>query len=191
MSRIDVNLVHDFSKKKTYENIEDDIVKKYKIKNLIREPEDDDFLYIVCDTLYYDYIGGLANYESYIKRGMDLRLLMELRNTAIQNLTDDEFKQFNDCNTPLEVVNKRATAMHRFANDDVVEPWQLYVISVKTKKIADAYKNCDIDFRIDFEDCYEDGDAEKALSKDVLIHDFACNIWQKSGAVNKTYLHKY
>ena len=191
MSRIDVNLVHDFSKKKTYENIEDGIVKKYKIKNLIREPEDDDFLYIVCNTLYYDYIDGLANYESYIKRGMDLRLLMELRNTAIQSLTDAEFKQFDDCNTPLEVVNKRAKVMHRFANDDVVEPWQLYVISVKTKKIADAYKNCDIDFRIDFEDCYEDGDAEKALSKDVLIHDFACNIWQKSGAVNKTYLHKY
>ena len=46
MSRINIDLVHDFSKKKTYNSIEDDIVRKYKIKNIFREPEDDDYLYI-------------------------------------------------------------------------------------------------------------------------------------------------
>ena len=187
---IDINLVHDFSKSLSYDEVENDILNKYRIKNILRD-EDDNMLYTICVTLLQDYEYRLANYKAYIGVGMNLRLLMELRNTAIQKLTNEELKQFDDCHTPLEVVNRRAKVMHRFANDDVVEPWQLFYISLRTLDINNLYRGSEIEFKTDFEECYDDGDFDKALSRDDLLSDFAWNMRKKSGAIHKTYAHPY
>jgi hypothetical protein len=107
--------LHDFNKRKTYETIENDIKNKYKITNIL-DDEDGECLYQICETLLIDYNHKLSNYEAYIEKGMNARLLMELRNTSLQRLTEDEFKQFDNCNTPLDVVNKRAKIMRSHGN---------------------------------------------------------------------------
>jgi hypothetical protein len=157
--------VHDFSKHVEFSKIENDIKKKYKITNIL-EDEDGYTLYVLCGTIYVDYINKIANYEAYIEKGMDARMLMELRNNAIQRLTDEEFSEFDECKTPMEVVNKRAKVMRRFTDptDDVVEPWQLYLISIKTTNVLEAYSKVeDLGFTIDFEWCYADGQEENYI----------------------------
>lgn len=190
---IKTDILHDFSKKKTYNDIEKEIVKKYKITNIRTDCYEDEALYIICDTLYIDYKYKLANYEAYIQKGMNARLLMELRNTMIQRLTDEEIHKFDNCTSPLEVVHIREKVMRRFTSptDDVVEPWQLFLISIKSLGAYQIYNEEDIDFRIDFEDCYEDGDINKHLGFEELVKDFALNMRTKEGAIHKNFNHTY
>lgn len=157
----------------------EDFVKGYHIENI----RDREALHLICDTLLTDYEGRLADYEAYIDSHMDLRLLVKLCNAAIQDLIGDEFKQFDSSKTPLEVVNKRAEVMFRFANDLVIEPWQLYFISMRTKRIFYTYDKCkDLDFRVDFEDCYANEGWNAHLDSETLIRDFAWDMRKKSGA---------
>jgi hypothetical protein len=184
--------LHDFSKRKTYSSIEKDIKKKYKIINIYNDDEEE-CLYEICDTLFMDYKHKLANYEAYIEKGMNARLLMELRNTALQRLTEEEFKQFDNCKSPMEVVNIRSKVMRRFTDptDDVTEPWQLYLITIKSTNVLKAYKNEDIRFNINFEWCYEDGDVNNTITVEDLEKDFALNLRTKEGAIHKSFNHPY
>ena len=75
--------------------------------------------------------------------------------------------------------------------DDVVEPWQLYLISVKDKRIQKAYENCDIKFTLNFEECYIDCDINCIMTKEDFIKDFALNMRKDTGAIHKTFMHKY
>ena len=56
----------DFTKEKTYSEIENDIRNKYKITN-IGIDEEDNPLYEICEALCYDYEYKLANYEVILK----------------------------------------------------------------------------------------------------------------------------
>ena len=87
--RIDSGRVHDFSMKKSFDDVCEDIRDKYKITNLLYD--DDEAFYALCEALFYDYESKIANYESYIKEEMDARLLMELRKSAVLPASNDSF----------------------------------------------------------------------------------------------------
>lgn len=79
---IDPKLVKKFTKKKTLNKVIKDLVEKYKITN-IYDDEIGRCCWLIANALYNDYIIGRANYEAYIEVGMDARMLMELRKSAV------------------------------------------------------------------------------------------------------------
>ena len=81
---------------------------KYQISNIL---DDDESVYILADVLYNDYKCHVANYKSYISNGMNARVLMELRKSAILPLemfgNDEVYKDYVGIETVQDVKNKR------------------------------------------------------------------------------------
>ncbi len=187
---IDLSLLKDFTKEKTYQEIENEILNKYKITN-IGTDEDDNPLYEICEILCYDYEYKLANYEGYIEVGMNARLLMELRNSVILPYpygdVNDYYNLFKKCKSPMEVVNIRAKAFEEPIGDLMEEPWQYYFV-------ARFFIKCYGDkFRCDFENCYADGDWSKQLTIEDYRDDFAkCHMEGYNGkTLPKTFVSAY
>ena len=98
---INVSKLFDFSSKKTIDSIYYDLENVYKITNVMKY-DDEDALYVICEALYRDYANRLANYESYLEFGMNARIMMELRKSAVFPVGErylDFFREHNSCET--------------------------------------------------------------------------------------------
>lgn len=155
---IDTTKLRNFTEEKTYDSIWEDIEDKYKITN-IWDDEGESMHYIV-EALYEDYIDKLANYESYIEEGMDARLLMELRKSAILNFDSSLYSFFEghkNCNTAKEVDEYRTKYIHAINEEYTGEPWKYYYLVLFS--IGMFMRG----FCFDYEPCFADGDYRKQV----------------------------
>lgn len=150
-SYIRADLVHDFSKTITFDDVYDDIVENYRITNIL-----DYFSQcIIAKNLLEDYEQGRANYKSYIEEGMDARILMELRKSAIipvEEKMNEYYTDHSKCETVQDIKNMRIQKLNYLNPDYIDENWQYYMLA--------KYCLCShgIGLVIDFESCYTDGD---------------------------------
>ena len=102
----DVDLVKDFSKPIKYKQVYNDI-KRNNFKNIV---EDENVYEDLASMLTADYNVELANYKAYMEKGMDLRVFMELRKSAMLNSTCREFfEEHQNCKT-IEDIKQLRTA---------------------------------------------------------------------------------
>lgn len=156
-SYIDVNKVKDFSRDIEFMEIYDYV--SNRLKNVAIDEYDDIFAYEIADTLHEDYIRGIANYQSYAEDGMDARMLMELRKSAILpqkiildiDLTE-MWKEHSTCETWKDVKRLR-TKWFKVLNKDYKDAdWQyLYLCRLCYKD--DIFKYLKIDFECHYHDC--------------------------------------
>lgn len=161
---IDIKLVRDFRKKLTIERVILDLKDKYAIENIL----DDESLVYLSQALYDDYVLKRANYKSYIEKGMDARLLMELRKSAILPASlETEVEFYTDlakCNTWQEVRGYRERYFQGI-NSEYTETiaWHYYYLAMhymgKPKNEGFCY---------DYEGCFADRD----ISKQTYIEDY-------------------
>lgn len=155
-SYINPCLVKDFSKKKEFMDVYDDLESKYKITNIL--DDEDESLYYLAEVLFDDYEVHRCNYEAYIEEGMDARLMMELRKSAVFFVDGDDtyfYTGLKDCNTWQEVRQFRINFFKRINPDYEELDWQYYYLVLVT---CGEYAK---DFIFDFENCFADGDWRK------------------------------
>lgn len=165
---IDTTKLRDYSKPKTYMDIEKDIVDKYKITN-IDDDYDQESLYYICTALYDDYRLERANYESYIEVGMNARMLMELRKSAIIPMADnlfDFYHKHKTCETWQEVKELRSEYFKFLCSDYEDLNWQYYVLVMHYL----GYKLKGLYF--DLEECFADGDPSKQTGPEDYKNDW-------------------
>ena len=154
---IDINLVRDFSKNFVIEDIILDLKDNYKITNIM----DDESIVYLSEALFDDYQLKRANYKSYIEWGMDARLLMELRKSAIlpANLEFESnfYTDLASLNTWREVRKYRETYFQRI-NGEYTETiaWHYYYLAM-----FHLGRNKNKGLFYDYESCFADGDYRK------------------------------
>lgn len=183
-SYIDVKKLYDFSKPKTIKSIYKDLEKKYKITN-VAEYDDEDALQVLCEALYDDYINEMANYESYVEVGMNARIMMELRKSAVFPVGEKYFNFFiahNSCETVDDIKGMRIDFMKNICEGYMDLNYQYYMI-IKYMQ-GDAAKN----FGFDFETCFGDRDDSKQSMIENYRWDFVNDCMQyyrdRNGIVN-------
>lgn len=101
----------------------------------------------------------MANYEAYIERGMDARLLMEIRKSAVLPMAEnlyDFYTGHGSLETVEEVKNFRINYLKKVVIEDYCdENWQYYLLVKMTQLGRAKY------FAFDFESCFADGDYRK------------------------------
>lgn len=154
-SYIDFSLVRDFSKKKKFADVYNDLKSEYRVTNVLN----DDALHCIAKALYKDYRIQRCNYESYIEDGMDARLLMELRKSSVFYVGEGSDTYFytglKDCNTWQEVRQFRINFFGKVFPGYEELNWQYYYLVIK---LCGKYA---VDFIFDSESCFEDGDWRK------------------------------
>lgn len=162
---IEPDLVKKFNKKKTLNKVIKDITEKYKITN-IYDDEIGRCCWLIANALYNDYIIGRANYEAYIEVGMDARMLMELRKSAVFFIEEGDSDYFytglRNCETWEEVREFRKRFFQRINPDYIELYWQYYFL---VNILCGKYSK---DFLFDYEACFADGD----ISKQTNIEDY-------------------
>lgn len=152
---INKNKVFDFSKKITEYSIYKDL-RKYNIQN-VRDLDCDETWHFIATVLWDDYDLGRANYKAYIEQDMDLRMLMELRKSAVLRVDktlDSVYAEYPYAETPQDVKAIRTKMIKKINADYNDEDWQYMAVAISCLGKASKYFACD------FEDCYEDGDRE-------------------------------
>lgn len=164
-SYINERLVKNFSRVMTFDIVHDDLKINYGIKNIANYES----LCFLAQTLLEDYQERRANYKSYIERGMDARMLMELRKSAVLPMSKTMFNFYSShskCNTVQDVKNLRIQKL-RYLNPDYKDlDWQYYMLA-KHFLGRNAKQ-----FLIDFEGCYADGDWRKETNPDIYRKHF-------------------
>lgn len=164
---IDYNKVRDFSKEKCWDDVYDDILENYRVTNIC----DDDYesATILANVLYYDYENKMVNYEAYIEKGMNARMLAELRNSALILLDKnsmDYYKGHNSLNTWQEVREFRTKYIHNLNKYYRGCEWQLYYMLLNIW--GDKAKHIDICL----EACFDDRDLSQQTSWENYEEDF-------------------
>lgn len=166
---INVSKLFDFSSKKTVDSIYHDLENVYKITNVMQY-DDEDALYVICEALYRDYVNELANYESYVEFGMDARIMMELRKSAVFPVGEkylDFFREHNSCETVDDIKGMRIDFITKIGVPDYLDNnWQYYMLI----KYMWGWKAKDFDF--DYETCFADGDPQKQSTLESYRWDF-------------------
>ena len=164
---IDITRFHDFKKNKSFDDILTDVEDKYKISNICNDGGES--LYYIADALYFDYKNQTANYEAYIEKGMDARVLMELRKSAIIPLDTDLYDFHTEhcsCSTISEIKEHRIKWLKNFNSDYQDLDWQYYFL------IRHTLRKKSIGFIFDFEECYADGDYRLQTNPDDYVRGF-------------------
>lgn len=165
---IDTTKLRDYSKKKTVGDVIRDIRDKYKITNIC-DDYDQEPLYYISKALYDDYTVQRANYEAYIEVGMNARILMELRKSAVIPMADELFDFYDKhraCETCDDIKKLRANYF-KFIHEDYDDlNWQYDLLVSKFL----GYKY--IDFYFDYEECFADGDPSKQTGPEDYTRDF-------------------
>lgn len=157
---IDPYKIRDYSKNKTIDDVYKDVEEVYKVTNIL--DDDGESMYYICRTLLEDYEKQRANYEGYIEKGIDARILMELRKSAIIPMGKDLY-DFYTSHSSYETVRdiKRFRANYlKFLNNEYFDlNWQYYIlIQILLSKEQNE------GFIFDFESCFADGDYRKQTS---------------------------
>ena len=111
----------------------------------------------------------MANYEAYIEEGMNARMFLNLRKSALVPLEEDLFDFYTDhckCDTIEEVVSHRINFLKRFNSDYMDLNWQYFFLI----KYTQGYKSKD--FIFDFEECYADGNWRLQTNPDMYLREF-------------------
>ena len=155
---INPELVHDFREKKTEDSIYNDLYDKYDITNVA---DDDESYHYIWQAIYDDYMYERCNYEAFIEKGMNARLLMEHRKSAMFRFEKEEDKikfytEYNYCQNAEDVKKVRRKFFKQGNMDYEDLGWQYYYL-------AEHFLGKDKckDFYFDLEDCFADGDASK------------------------------
>lgn len=157
---INPDLVHECKKKITYEFVQDEVVNKYHITNIM-EDEDDEALYEICNALYEDYTIRNTNYHAYIEDGMNARVLMELRKSALFPFDSKEkanvfFRSYADCDTVEDIKAVRIGQVQAITKDYIEAGWQYYYL-MKILLTDEGFK----EFYFNFEQYFVDRDMSK------------------------------
>lgn len=165
----DIKLLRKFRKRFYFEYVEEDILSKYKVKNIV---DDDESYVYICNALFNDYILGRANYKAYIEDGMDARMLMDLRKNALlrwgNGVDEDFFKSFEGCEVWQDSRRIRVDWIRRLCHHQYCDfDWQYYYYLLL---IYPEFKRDWIEFN--FEYCYEDADMSKCSSIEDYKADF-------------------
>ena len=154
---IDVNIFRDFSKKfdrhAVYEDLYDNLT-NWVDQNCLNE---------ILMQIWDDYMFKRANYKAYIEPGMNARLFMELRRSAVLQfrIGDDFFRAFNNCDTAEEVRATRIKMIQRGTPDYKDEDWQYYYLAMFLFN-KEQMQN----FLFDYEFCYADGEPSDLTGVD-------------------------
>lgn len=164
---IDYDILRDRSKPKTIDDVCDDLTNKYKITNIA---DDDGYsLSILATALMKDYECRFSNYEGYAEEGMNARMLMELRKSAILPFDEhsrDFYRKHGECETVEEVKCLRILEFKKYDGVYYDRNWEyFFLIKQLLKKQANG-------IIFDFEECYADGDWSKQTNSDMYIEDF-------------------
>ena len=184
---IDVSIFRKFKEPIEYTDVMDDVINKYKISNLSK---DDECIDILVSALFWDYYFKKANYKSYIEPGMNARLLMELRNTAMTpEMPLTYYWNVSECETPKQVIAYRAREINKKIPVYHEEPWQFYfyVLSRQEGEYRDYWRS-------DFEMCYADGDLSKVLYFENYLDDAVdahLDGWNGVSTPIREYSHPY
>ena len=152
----DFTKLYKFRAKKSLEGIEKDLTEKYKITNIANNKES---LQAIVNTLAWDYINYMANYEGYIEKGINARVLIELRKSAILPIEnwDEFYTGHNALETAEDIRFYRTKMLKKKIYNYTDWDWDYYNCFRKSWMRTEAY-------RIDFENCYADGDATRQIS---------------------------
>lgn len=149
---IDINKLYDFSEPVTLENIADEFRDIYKITNI----GDIDFeFHCICEQLADDYANKRANYKAYIEKGMNARILTELRNSAILPVEDSLtyfYGAHSTLTTQTEIIQCRNSFISSIIDVYKGEEWQYYML------LRRLWGRRGSNIIIDFEPCFEDGE---------------------------------
>lgn len=149
---IDYKKLRNFDKKMTFDKIHRSLALTYEVTNI--DFDDFDPVYFVVNLLLEDYVFKRANYLAYIEKGIDARVLLELRRNALLKFDDDEMKIFckehNTLNTQEEIKNLRIKYIQKYLPEYVDYDWQ-YALLIKKLWGLDI-----MEFYFDGEVCFED-----------------------------------
>lgn len=166
-SYINITRLRDFSQEVTAESVLADL-HSYEITN-IRDDGDDECIWFIAETLQDDYLTQRANYKSYIERGMNLRMLMELRKSAILPMAEHNYwfyTNHKNAETVQDVKQLRIDFLGKLNSDYHDEDWQYMAI---IKHYLRSKADC---FYFDMEDCYADGNPNAVRDLEDYKRDF-------------------
>lgn len=163
-SYIDVNKLYDFSEHLTFEDVSADF-DRYHIHNIAAEDgsyfnyDYDEFRYYLEEALFSDYEAGRINYRAYIEDGMDARLMLELRKSALLRMSHPSLIGFyaahSQCETVADIKELRIKWLHFLHQDYMDLDWQVYMLINWCWGVKGS------DIVIDYEDCLNDGDYRR------------------------------
>lgn len=163
--------IYDFSKKKSLESVYKDLKTKYCPTNVVYYEDDEDVLYVLSNTLLYDYQNHIINYEAYIEHGIDLRLFIELRKSALiriknNELRDSFFRSHSSCDTFRDVKEVRIDFIRKFNDDYRDWDWQYYML------VSMLWGNVLNDIQFNYETFFADCDRSKQTDYETYKRDF-------------------
>lgn len=165
---IDSKLRTDFSKVEqlTIDTVANELNSVYKVKNIL---DDGDAIYEIAYELLDDIKSHRANYKSYIEVGMDVRVLMELRKSAILPMCkelDYFYGLHSKCDTVQQIKEVRRNFIHSMCEPYKDLDWQyyFYIKYFLGKQVKEM--------RIDFESCYEDGNWQLEKNPDIYLDEY-------------------
>ena len=165
---IDMQKKNDFCEKMSIQSIAIDLKQKH-IQNMYADG-DDEVLYFVAETLYDDYMLKRANYKSYVEPNMDMRMLAELRKSAVlkwEETAPELYAQHRTAETVQDVKDIRISYFSKLNADYIDADWQYALI-------AKCYlRNEPKEFYFDLEDCFADSPTRKPKTVRDYIKDFA------------------
>lgn len=149
-SYINPDLVHNFTKPITYDELYDQI--KNEVTCIV--DDDEESLTYICNTLWDDLETQRANYKAYIEPGITARMLMELRKSAMLPMAkelQDFYSLHSSCETYEDVHQFRKQYLSFLCDNYMDFDWQIYYVlrySLGTKK----NKTLDINYEYCFDD---------------------------------------
>lgn len=162
---IDIDKLRDFSEGVTYRGIWNDLFGEGGLTNVY---DSEDAQSELVDVLLWDYERGFANYKAYFEPGMDARVLMELRKSAILPFTGElnEFYALHDqCRTADDIKAVRVKYLSPVFVQYEDIPWQYYMV-------VRYFRGEMRGFVFDFEWCFEDRDMRKQTEVSQYCRDF-------------------
>lgn len=170
-SYIDITKLKDFSdvKKLDAYDIVDELYDVYDIQNV----DDEMAMYDIACALYDDIKFERANFRAYVEKGMNARLMMELRKSAIVPLSEESYYFYTNhctCETVEDIKKLRKEFIERFDPGYLDMDWQLWWVLVQC--LGRRGKDLYIDFENDFSDgVIVTGDPIKSY-KDEMVYSF-------------------
>lgn len=136
-------ILRDYTVPEYLDDVIDDL-KALKLKN-IHETEDvyEDLAWLLHDDIVHHF----ANYKAYVEPGMDLRILSELRKSALLATNDEDFMRGHGAfDTVEEIKQWRIQYMSQIFEDYRDADWQLYwIIHACTEKEHQYFIDVDFD----------------------------------------------
>lgn len=153
----------------TYEEVWHDLSEVYHITNIYNDWEANEGGYLggieISKALADDYNYRRCNYKSYIRRGMNARLLMELRISAMIPMDNQGFYQmFDTCTTYKEVKDKRIKYFREVLNITWWEDWGWQLWYLLKHNLSNEQS---VDLELDYSNCFKDWDEKPVKTSEV------------------------